>query len=56
MISTYTSLNFDLGETNDILRDHVNQFAADQIAPLAQATDQNNEFPNKLWKKWATWV
>ena len=51
MISTYTSLNFDLGETNDILRDHVNQFAADQIAPLAQATDQNNEFPNKLWKK-----
>ena len=51
MISTYTSLNFDLGETNDILRDHVNQFAADQIAPLAQATDQNNEFPNELWKK-----
>ena len=51
MISTYTSLNFDLGETNDILRDHVNQFAANEIAPLAESTDQDNEFPNKLWKK-----
>ena len=51
MISTYTSLNFDLGETNDILRDHVNQFAANEVAPLAESTDQDNEFPNKLWKK-----
>jgi len=51
MISTYTSLNFDLGETNDMLREHVNQFAAAEIAPLAQDTDQNNEFPNELWKK-----
>tara|TARA_B110000503_G_scaffold123512_1_gene189200 strand:+ start:11408 stop:12577 length:1170 start_codon:yes stop_codon:yes gene_type:complete len=51
MISTYTSLNFDLGETNDMLREHVNQFAAAEIAPLAQVTDQDNEFPNQLWKK-----
>ena len=51
MISTYTSLNFDLGETNDIWCDHVSQFAANEIAPLAQSTDQDNEFPNELWKK-----
>jgi isovaleryl-CoA dehydrogenase len=51
MISTYTSLNFDLGETNDMLREQVNQFSATEIAPLAQATDQDNEFPNQLWKK-----
>ena len=51
MISTYTSLNFDLGETNDMLREQVNQFAAAEIAPLAQDTDLNNEFPNELWKK-----
>jgi isovaleryl-CoA dehydrogenase len=51
MISTYTSLNFDLGETNDMLREQVNQFSAAEIAPLAQATDQDNEFPNQLWKK-----
>jgi len=51
MISTYTSLNFDLGETNDMLRQHVNQFAAAEIAPLAESTDANNEFPMQLWKK-----
>ncbi|MFT7177845.1 MAG: isovaleryl-CoA dehydrogenase [Oceanospirillaceae bacterium] len=51
MISTYTSLNFDLGETNEMLREQVNQFSAAEIAPLAQATDQDNEFPNQLWKK-----
>ena len=51
MNSTYTSLNFDLGETNDLLRQQINQFAAAEIAPLAQATDLNNEFPSPLWKK-----
>ena len=51
MISTYTSLNFDLGETNDMLREQVNQFAAAEIAPLAESTDANNEFPMQLWKK-----
>jgi hypothetical protein len=51
MISTYTSLNFDLGETNDMLREQVNQFAAAEIAPLAEATDVDNEFPAPLWKK-----
>jgi hypothetical protein len=56
MNSSYTSLNFDLGETNDLLRPQINQFAAAEIAPLAQATDLNNEFPSPLWKKWASWV
>ncbi|HCH33193.1 MAG TPA: acyl-CoA dehydrogenase [Oceanospirillaceae bacterium] len=51
MISTYTSLNFDLGETNDMLREQVNQFAVAEIAPLAESTDANNEFPMQLWKK-----
>ncbi|HIG37065.1 MAG TPA: isovaleryl-CoA dehydrogenase [Oceanospirillaceae bacterium] len=51
MISTYTSLNFDLSETNDMLREQVNQFAAAEIAPLAESTDVNNEFPMQLWKK-----
>ena len=51
MNSSYTSLNFDLGDTNDLLRPQINQFAAAEIAPLAQATDLNNEFPSPLWKK-----
>ncbi len=51
MFSTYSNLNFGHGETIDMLRDGVNQFAAAEIAPIAEATDVNNEFPMHLWKK-----
>src|SRR3984957_15096965 len=45
------SLNFDLGETADMLRDSVRSFASDEIAPRAAEIDRNNEFPMDLWKK-----
>ena len=44
-------LAFDLGETIDMLRDTVQQFAADEIAPRAAAIDRDNLFPADLWKK-----
>ena len=44
-------LNFHLGETYDLLRDSVHQFAQREIAPLAAQIDANNEFPYPLWKK-----
>ena len=44
-------LNFHLGETYDLLRDSVHQFAQRDIAPLAAQIDANNEFPYPLWKK-----
>ena len=50
MIS-YPSLNFHLGQTIDMLREQVAQFAAHEIAPRAHDIDQNNEFPADLWKK-----
>ncbi len=46
-----SSLNFDLGETADLLRDTVMSFSADEIAPLAEATDRDNQFPRQLWPK-----
>ncbi|OAN52222.1 isovaleryl-CoA dehydrogenase [Paramagnetospirillum marisnigri] len=46
-----SALNFDLGETADMLRDSVAAFAADTIAPLAAEIDRSNEFPNHLWRK-----
>jgi isovaleryl-CoA dehydrogenase len=45
------SLNFDLGETIDMLRDSVSSFAAQEIAPRAAAIDRDNLFPADLWKK-----
>jgi isovaleryl-CoA dehydrogenase len=45
------SLNFDLGDTVDMLRDAVYQFAQAEIAPIAVEIDRSNEFPNQLWPK-----
>ncbi|WP_335342344.1 isovaleryl-CoA dehydrogenase [Sedimenticola hydrogenitrophicus] len=45
------SLNFDLGETVEMLRDAVQEFTAVEIAPIAAETDLKNEFPNPLWRK-----
>ncbi|MGA3159166.1 MAG: acyl-CoA dehydrogenase family protein, partial [Steroidobacteraceae bacterium] len=48
MLST---LNFDLGEDIDQLREATHQFAEREIAPLAAAADRNNAFPSALWLK-----
>ncbi|GAA0404910.1 isovaleryl-CoA dehydrogenase [Cocleimonas flava] len=45
----YPTLNFDLGDTADMLRDVVRDFAAKEVAPLAAEIDVSNEFPNQLW-------
>lgn len=51
MISSYKGLNFDLGETVDMIREQVNAFAREEIAPRAAEIDEKNEFPNELWRK-----
>ena len=45
------SLNFDLGEDIDLLRQSVAHFAAAEIAPLAAEADATNQFPLALWPK-----
>lgn len=47
----HTGLQYQLGETYDMLRDSVHQFARSEIAPLAAQIDESNTFPNHLWKK-----
>ena len=43
------SLDFDLGETADAIRETTARFAADRIAPLAAEIDRTNDFPRQLW-------
>ena len=51
MTTQYKSLNFDLGEEIDMLRDMTQQFAAAEIAPRAAQIDIDNTFPEDLWRK-----
>ncbi|MEA9756290.1 isovaleryl-CoA dehydrogenase [Xanthomonas campestris] len=44
------SLNFELGEDIDLLRESVATFASHHIAPLAAAADHDNVFPAQLWR------
>ncbi len=41
--------DFGLGEDIDLLRETVQSFAADRIAPRAAEIDASNEFPRDLW-------
>jgi isovaleryl-CoA dehydrogenase len=44
-------LRFDHGETIEMLRDTVREFARKEIAPRAAEIDQANQFPHDLWRK-----
>jgi len=47
----YSSLNFALGETIDMLRDQVRAFVDAELAPRAAEIDATNSFPMDMWKK-----
>lgn len=51
MSPAYPSLNFDLGEEIDMLRDSVRGFSEAEILPRAADIDRDNEFPQDLWRK-----
>ena len=43
--------DFGLGETLDMLRDSIRDFARAEIAPVAAEIDASNEFPRWLWPR-----
>ncbi|GAA5317465.1 MAG: isovaleryl-CoA dehydrogenase [Candidatus Pelagadaptatus aseana] len=48
---SYPTLNFDLGEDIDMLRDSVYNFCQAELAPRAEEIDRTNEFPMDMWRK-----
>src|SRR5271154_3964759 len=47
----FPTLNFHLGDTIDMLRSTVQQFASAEISPRASEIDASNQFPPDLWRK-----
>src|SRR5947208_2597005 len=44
-------LDFDLGETAEMIRNTVSAFSQHEIAPRAAEIDKSNEFPRDLWPR-----
>src|ERR1700710_2505425 len=51
LANSHRTLNFDLGETADAIRQTVRNFASNEIAPRASEIDRSNIFPRDLWPK-----
>lgn len=45
------TMNFDLGDDVNAMREMVHRFAQERIKPMAAEIDKSNEFPNALWKE-----
>jgi isovaleryl-CoA dehydrogenase len=51
MNTPYPTLNFNLGEEIDMLRDSVYQLCQKELAPRAAQIDEENDFPHDMWRK-----
>ena len=51
MRNSWQGLDFNLGETADMLRHSVRSFSDDHIAPRAEEIDRSNQFPRDLWPR-----
>ena len=49
--NTLKELDFDLGNDINVLKDSIQEFCKNEIAPLAEDIDKKNDFPSHLWKK-----
>lgn len=45
------SMQFDLGDDVNALREMVHRWAQDRVKPLAAEIDQSNQFPHALWRQ-----
>jgi isovaleryl-CoA dehydrogenase len=49
--NSYPTLDFDLGETAEAIRETVERFSTSEIAPRAAEIDKTDTFPRDLWPK-----
>jgi isovaleryl-CoA dehydrogenase len=49
--SAYREFNFGLGDVIDAVREQVQRFAQERIAPRANEIDRSNVFPRDLWRE-----
>jgi isovaleryl-CoA dehydrogenase len=47
----HASMQFDLGEDVNALREMVHRWAQDRIKPMAAEIDRSNAFPPELWSE-----
>ena len=45
------SMQFDLGQDVNALREMVHRWAQDRVAPMAAEIDRKNDFPSELWRE-----
>ncbi|MEM8949786.1 MAG: acyl-CoA dehydrogenase family protein, partial [Pseudomonadota bacterium] len=45
------SMNFDLGDEVNALREMVHRWAQERVKPMAKEIDEKNAFPHELWKE-----
>ncbi|MEY8838203.1 acyl-CoA dehydrogenase family protein, partial [Cribrihabitans sp. XS_ASV171] len=45
------TMQFDLGEDVNALREMVHRWAQERVKPMAAEIDKTNEFPNALWRE-----
>jgi isovaleryl-CoA dehydrogenase len=50
-VNTHAGLDFELGESIDILRETVSTFSAREVSPRAAEIDRSNDFPRDLWPR-----
>ena len=51
LLNQLPGLNHDLGETTEMIRDTVSSFASNELAPIADQIDRDNEFPRQIWNR-----
>ncbi|WP_419175357.1 isovaleryl-CoA dehydrogenase [Desulfosediminicola sp.] len=49
--ASLVGLDFGLGDTVNLLRESVQSFVAEEIAPIAAEIDREDRFPDELWQK-----